>query len=75
MNISEFSALKIGDKIENVHTQSTGEVTGTSDSGVHVRWGPISSAMPFFYSVVGTSWFHWSKVEDLPPASRVSHSS
>lgn len=63
MNISEFSALKVGDKVENVFSHSTGEVVETTDSGVRVRWGAIPGAMPFFYSVVSTSWFHWSKPE------------
>lgn len=61
MNLNEFAALKVGDKVENAFTHSVGEVTDAMDQGVRVRWS--ESSQPFFYSVAGTSWFHWSKQE------------
>jgi hypothetical protein len=65
MNIKEFSALKVGDKIENQLNviPSTGEVIETTSSGVRVVWGRRHDReMKFFYSVVGTAWTQWSKV-------------
>lgn len=75
MNLKEFAALKIGDKVANAMSQSTGEVTEVTDQGVRVRWdhnraGPGSESrqpVTFLYVVNGTSWFHWSKLEELPP--------
>lgn len=67
MNLQEFAALKVGDKIENhafgIHA---GEVTAVTDRGVRVKWGgPGTTAIDFFYSVQGTAWFHWSKVQEI----------
>ena len=64
MNIKEFGALKIGDKIENPSSGSgVGEVVETTDSGVRVVWGGRHEhETKFFYSVVGTSWMNWSKL-------------
>lgn len=66
MNIKEFAALKPGDKIENPSTGGvgTGEVVEATDSGVRVVWGTRHQRETrFFYSVVGTSWMNWVKVE------------
>jgi hypothetical protein len=67
MNIKEFAALKVGDKIEN-HAAGgvghTGEVVETTPSGVRVVWGPHNAhETRFFYSVVGTAWMNWNKVQ------------
>ena len=65
MNIKEFAALKVGDKIENLAFAygSRGEVVETASNGVRVVWGPRHDRETrFFYSVVGTSWMQWSKV-------------
>ena len=66
MNIKEFGALKVGDKIEN-HADgglSRGEIVETTSSGVRVVWGPRHEhETKFFYSVVGTSWMQWSRAE------------
>ncbi len=61
MNIQEFSALKLGDKIENPATgPGSGEVVEVSDSGVRVVWGARGThEHKFFYSVVGTAWMNW----------------
>ena len=65
MNIKEFAALKVGDKIENAAHggASIGEIVEATDSGVRVVWGPRHDREhKFFYSVVGTSWLEWIKV-------------
>lgn len=72
MNMQEFAALKVGDKIENPMNGSTGEVTATSDGGVRVVWGRrmFAQAAPstsFFYSVQSTAWMHWRKAENAGP--------
>ena len=66
MNINEFAALKVGDKIENPSHggASVGEVVETTPSGVRIVWGPRHDReTKFFYSVVGTAWMQWSKVK------------
>lgn len=64
MNIKEFAALKVGDKIENpAMGLGRGEVIECTSSGVHVVWGPRHDReTKFFYSVVGTAWTQWSIV-------------
>lgn len=66
MNLQQFAALKVGDKIENAMSQSSGVVTEATDQGVKVRWGAGTPGrdVTFTYTVNGTSWFHWSKVVD-----------
>jgi len=59
MNVQQFAALKVGDKIENVYTHSVAEVTEVTDKGVRVRWGDVIGSPSFFYSVNSTAWFHW----------------
>jgi hypothetical protein len=66
MNINEFAALKVGDKIENTAHGgcSVGEIVECTSSGVRVVWGPRHDREhKFFYSVVGTNWMEWSKVK------------
>ena len=67
MHLKEFAALKVGDKIENVSTGSgVGEVVETTPSGIRLVWGPRHDReTKFFYSVVGTAWMNWSRVEAL----------
>ena len=69
MNIKEFGALKVGDKIENpAMGASQGEIIECTSSGVRVVWGPRHEhETKFFYSVVGTSWMQWSKVDVKAP--------
>jgi hypothetical protein len=65
VKLQEFSALKIGDKIENPADGgfSQGEIVETTPSGVRVVWGPRHDhEMKFFYSVLSTAWMSWSKV-------------
>lgn len=64
MNIKEFSALKVGDKIENPSAGSgTGVIVETTDNGVRVVWGERQERETrFFYNVVGTAWMNWVKV-------------
>lgn len=63
MNLQEFLALEIGDKIENAMTSGEGTVTAVapfgSDRLVSVEWGP--TGIKFSYSVHSTAWFHWSR--------------
>jgi hypothetical protein len=58
MNVQEFAALKVGDKISNPMNGSTGHVTATNDSGVRVAWGV--SPVDFMYTVNSTAWMHWT---------------
>lgn len=67
MNVQEFSKLKTGDKIFNGLTNSHGRVTKETAGGVHVAWGDSPDSQARYFSVQGTSWFHWSKVEDEKP--------
>lgn len=62
MNIEEFAALKPGDEIENLATNSRGKVTEVKPGGVMLAWGGNTIAT-FYYSVNGTAWFQWSKPE------------
>lgn len=66
MNLQEFAALKVGDKVTNpMNNHCPGEVVEVTDSGVRLVWGPRAERETrFFYSVNGTAWFHWSKGED-----------
>lgn len=66
MNVQEFAALAVGDKVECPATSSgVGEIVEATDSGVRVVWGPRHShETRFFYGVVGTAWFQWSRVEN-----------
>lgn len=63
MNIHEFSALKVGDKIENPSAgDGVGTVVEAADSGVRVVWGARGDhEHKFFYSVVGTAWMNWTR--------------
>ena len=65
MDIKEFAALKVGDEIENLSVPGSGvgRVCEIKDSGVSIAWGHGSAAWPFFYSVSGTTWYNWSKIE------------
>lgn len=70
MNVQEFAALKVGDRIEcPMNNMSAGEITAVEKMGVRVRWGMVATANAptFFYSVQGTAWFHWSKVNMFAP--------
>ena len=63
MTLQEFAALKPGDQIDNLMSRSRGMISETSDKGVHVRWNP-GSIVTFHYTVTGTAWMHWSKVDE-----------
>lgn len=69
MNVQEFAALKVGDKVTNDMSSSTGEVTEVNQNGVRVCWlqegasAPARDAVSFAYPVNSTAWFHWRKVE------------
>lgn len=66
MNLQEFAALKVGDKIENHYAHSQGEVTEVNAHGVRVRWGlPISGSITFGYTVQSTAWFHWDLADRI----------
>lgn len=76
MNLTEFAALRAGDKIDNHMSNSRGEVVDADDKGVNVRWGNVGPVVKFegpgsavhgttrHYSAGSTIWFHWSKVEE-----------
>jgi hypothetical protein len=72
VNLAEFNALKPGDKIENVMSNSVGEVVEADKTGVRVRWDGghvVDTALSGLgtlrhYSRYSTIWFHWSKVEE-----------
>lgn len=61
MNLQEFAALKVGDKIVNGMTNSDATVAELKDNGVVLHWG--NNPMPFFYGAASTAWFHWEKTE------------
>ena len=62
MNLSEFAALKAGDRITGMNGD-LGHVTEVNATGVKIAWGS-PTALPFAYSVNSTIWMHWSKAED-----------
>lgn len=63
MNLQEFAALKVGDKIENPQNGSTGAIVEVTDSGVRVVWGERhDKETRFFYSVNTTAWMGWNRV-------------
>lgn len=72
MNVKEFAALKVGDKVANLMSSSTGEVTEVTDAGVRVRWTQEGASqhgqqpVTFAYPVNSTAWFHWSKAIKCP---------
>lgn len=61
MNLEQFAALKVGDKIDNPMSQSQGTVTELVQDGVRVRWGngAPGKTVEFTYVVNSTAWFHW----------------
>lgn len=64
MNIKEFAALKVGDKIALHLHDSEGEVVEVSAMGVRVVWGRRHAGeTSFFYSVNSLAWTQWSKPE------------
>lgn len=67
MNLQEFAALKVGDKIQNLALGShIGVVSEVTDRGVKVKWPP--SSQEHFFSAAGTAWFQWSKADDSAPS-------
>jgi hypothetical protein len=76
MDVQEFSKLKVDDVIRNEMSGSNGVIVEVEGMGVRVRWlafydpaviqHPGASSPTWFYSVQGTAWFHWSKVEAEP---------
>lgn len=66
MNLAEFSALKVGDKINNAMSNSEGTVTKLLPSGIELRWGEAAAPVVFTYTVNSTAWFHWSRVHMCP---------
>lgn len=65
MNIEQFAALKVGDKVQNgINPGAPGEVVETTERGVRVVWGARHNAeTAFSYLATGTAWFHWNKLE------------
>lgn len=62
MNIQEFGALKVGDKICNpMLNNSVGVVSAILNYGVKVQWPP--STTEFEVPVNSTTWMHWNKVD------------
>lgn len=67
MNLQEFAALKVGDKVANDMSHSHGEVVEVLDGGVRVAWHgadkPVSpgNLVTWFYGVNSTTWMHWTK--------------
>jgi len=54
MNLQEFAALKVGDKIENPADggASVGEIVETLDRGVRVVWGRATIARRSFFTAL-----------------------
>lgn len=70
MNLREFNALKIGDKVENGITSGEGTVSAVQElrTGrvVLVKWGAtgIAGGVEFTYPVQSTAWTHWNVAPD-----------
>jgi hypothetical protein len=67
MNIKEFAALKVGDRIANPMAGTAGTVTDTDEGGITVRWDGTDNSLTRYYGAVTTAWMHWavsSKAED-----------
>lgn len=65
MNVQDFAKLKEGDKIVNyVSGRTNGTIVSVEKMGVRIRWNDDPASPSFFYSVNGTAWFHWTKVEE-----------
>lgn len=66
MNLSEFNALVVGDKVENAMTRGEGTISGIRETRtghiVSVKWG---GTIEFSYPVHSTAWYHWNKVEPV----------
>lgn len=64
MNLREFNALKVGDKIENVMTHGEGTVSTVVDQPrtriVSVKWSLGGNGIEYSYSTHSTAWMHWS---------------
>lgn len=66
MNLKEFAALQVGDKIENwFPSRSVGEIVETTASGVRLRWE--GNEQSFFFSVNSTAWMHWRLPHETEP--------
>ena len=63
MNVQEFAALRVDDVIRNEMSGNNGVVVEVEPMGVRLRWGGAQSGPTWFYSVQGTAWFHWTKIE------------
>lgn len=61
MNLKEFAALKVGDKIDNLFAGSHGEVVEVTSTTVLVRWH--KGTAPRTYGANTTAWMHWDKAE------------
>jgi hypothetical protein len=62
VNIQEFAKLRVGDKVRNDMSHSSGEVVAVDKAGVHVRWAPNTA--PRHYAAMSTIWFHWSMSDE-----------
>lgn len=64
MTLQEFAALKVGDQIENLMSNSRGVASEVTDKGVRVTWGERyktpAGIMSFAYTVNSTAWMHWT---------------
>lgn len=73
MNLQQFAALKVGDRISNDMTSGEGVVTKADVIGIKVAWGPnpnTAGAVEWSYTPQSTAWFHWSKIRDCPNGGR-----
>ena len=61
MNITEFAALKVGDRISNPFSEASGTVTAVFDTGVSVLWDGSKPDLARHYAVNSTIWMHWTK--------------
>ena len=64
MNIAEFAALKVGDKITNpsLGTFEAAEIVETSDRGVSFRWD--GTPVVFFAAANSTLWHQWVEADE-----------
>lgn len=73
MNLQEFAALKVGDRVKNNMSNGLGEVTDVDATGLRIKWigagmqVAAANAPTWHYAPMSTTYFHWSKVENESP--------
>lgn len=73
MNINQFLALKVGDRIRNAMADTAGTVTTLmldrrrQQDGVWIKWDGTTDETARSFTKHTTAWMHW-EIEDLDPS-------